>query len=76
MTRALIIENTLKAINQLPDTKAEAIADFAHFLTKQYDEELLAAGIQKAVSAGKSFNFLNEEDELYAVADLKEIYNG
>jgi hypothetical protein len=32
MTRQIIIERTLKAINQLPEDKAEEISDFADFV--------------------------------------------
>lgn len=32
--------------------------------------------IQQLISTGTSFDFLNEEEELYTLADLKKIYNG
>ena len=76
MTRQLIIERTLKVINQLPDEKAEEISDFADFVFKRYEEHELTNGIKKMASKGQAFNFLNNEEETYSVADLKEIYNG
>ena len=76
MTRQLIIERTLKVINQLPDEKAEEISDFADFVFKRYEEHELINGIKKMASKGQAFNFLNNEEETYSVADLKEIYNG
>ncbi len=75
MTRQAIIERTIKAINQLPDDKAEAISDFADFITKRYEEYLLTQGIQKLTVDSKAFDFLNNEEDLYSVADLKEVYN-
>ena len=76
MTRKAIIERTIKAINQLPEEKAEQISDFADFLAKRYEENLLTKGIQTIAAKSQTFDFLNNEEEIYSVADLKEIYNG
>ena len=76
MTRQLIIERTLKVINQLPDDKAEEISDFADFVFKRYEEHELTNGIQQMASESQAFNFLINEEEIYSVADLKEVYNG
>ena len=76
MTRKAIIERTIKAINQLPEEKAEQISDFADFLAKRYEENLLMKGIQTIAAKSQTFDFLNNEEEIYSVADLKEIYNG
>jgi len=76
MTRQIIIERTLNAINRLPEDKAEEISDFADFVFKRYEENELKQGIQKMISESQSFEFLNNEEEIYSVADLKEVYNG
>jgi hypothetical protein len=76
MTRQIIIERTLKAINQLPEDKAEEISDFADFVFKRYEEHELRNGIQKLASESKAFDFLNNEEEIYSISDLKEVYNG
>ena len=76
MTKQAIIERTIKAINQLPENKAEEISDFAMFLTKNYEEYQLIQGIQQLTSNDSTFDFLNDEEELYSIADLKEVYNG
>ena len=76
MTRQIIIDRTLKAINQLPDDKAEEISDFADFVIKRYEEHRLTAGIQQLTSDSQAFEFLNKEEELYSEVDLKEVYNG
>ncbi len=76
MTRQAIIEKTLKAISLLPENKAEEISDFADFVTKKYEDQKLTDAIQQIVTDSKSFAFLESEEELYTVADLKEIYNG
>lgn len=76
MTRQAIIERTLKAINQLPEEKAEEILDFAEFMMKQYEEQQLTKGIQKMTSSSQTFDFLKDEEDLYTENDLKEKYNG
>ncbi|GAA3981772.1 hypothetical protein [Mucilaginibacter dorajii] len=76
MTKQAIIERTVKAINQLPEDKAEEISDFADFVSKRYEENQLTQGIQKLTADSVVFDFLNDEEELYSVADLKEVYNG
>lgn len=75
MTKQIIIERTLKAINQLPEDKAEEISDFADFVFKKYEEQELSKGIQKLASESNTFNFLETEEELYTVSDLKVVYN-
>lgn len=75
MTRQDILERTVQAINQLPQDKASEISDFADFITKKYEEQLLTDGIQQLVTESKSFSFLNEEEDLYSLNDLKERYN-
>lgn len=76
MTKQSIIERTINAINQLPEDKAEEISDFADFVFKKFEEKLLNENIQKLVSESKSFDFLNDEEELYSTEDLKVKYNG
>jgi len=67
-----IIKKTVNALNILPQDKAEEIADFAEFVLKKYEEQVLQKGIEKLQSESNSFNFLNEDEELYTVADIKQ----
>jgi hypothetical protein len=76
MTRQAIIERTLKAINHLPEEKAEEISDFAEFMMKQYEEQQLTKGIQRLSANSQAFDFLDDEEDLYTENDLKEKYNG
>jgi hypothetical protein len=75
MTRKAIIERTVQVINQLPMEKASEISDFADFLIKKYEEQLITENIQKLVTVSKTFSFLGDEEEIYSVSDLKEKYN-
>ena len=75
MTRQAIIEKTINAINHLPESKAEEISDFADFISKKYEEHKINEGIQKMVSKSNVFDFLETEEDLYTLKDLKEVYN-
>lgn len=75
MTRQAILERTIRAINQLPEEKAQEISTFAEFIMKQYEEHQLSQGIQNMAAKSSAFDFLNEEEDLYTESDLKEVYN-
>jgi len=74
MDRNDLIENTLLKIKQLPDTKIREIHDFAEFLLMKIDDQILIQGIQELSSQSSAFSYLNEEEDLYSVNDLKEQY--
>lgn len=76
MDKQVIIERTVKAIKYLPRDKAKEISDFADFILKQYEEQVLTEGIAHLTSSSKSFDFLKDEEDLYTEADIKEVYNG
>lgn len=75
MTRQAIIERTIKVISQLPEDKAEEISDFADFVIKRYEDHKLNQAIQHLTSNSKSFDFLETEEDIYSLSDLKEVYN-
>ena len=75
MTRQIIIERTLRAINQLPEDKAAEISDFADFIMKRYEDECLVEGIKHLTSNSQAFDFLKNEEDLYSESDLKEVYS-
>lgn len=74
MTKRSIIEHTIEIIQQLPEEKALEISRFADFILKQYEESYLSKSIEKAIEDSESFNFLNEEEELYTLSDCKKVY--
>jgi len=76
MTRQAIIERTIKAINQLPEDKAEEISDFADFVIKKFEDNRITESIQQLASKSQVFDFLNDEEDLYSSNDLKVKYNG
>jgi hypothetical protein len=76
MTRQAIIERTIKAINQLPEDKAEEISDFADFVIKKFEDNRITESIQQLASKSQAFDFLNDEEDIYSSNDLKVKYNG
>lgn len=74
MDRNDLIENTMLKIRQLPDFKIKEINDFVDFLLRRIDDQILQEGIQELASKSKAFKYLNEEEDLYSVNDLKERY--
>lgn len=75
MSKQEIIEKTLEAMNRLPEEKVAEVFDFAEFILKKYEEFLLNEGIQELTSKSKTYEFLEKEEEIYSVNDLKVIYN-
>lgn len=74
MTRKAIIDRTLKVINQLPEEKAEEISIFADFVMKRFEEQQLNEQLLQINQKSNAYEFLNDEEDIYSVADLKEIY--
>jgi len=74
MSRAEIIEKTLNALNKLPESMGEEVADFADFMVKKTEEQRLQAGIQQMIGQSDAFAFLKDEEDLYTLDDVKEKY--
>ncbi len=74
MTRETLINKTVDNLKKLPNQKLEEVSNFAEFLLNRIDNQIMTEGIQKLVMDSKAFRFLEEEEDLYSVDDLKEKY--
>lgn len=74
MTRQILIESTINKIAQLPDIRIKEVNDFADFLLSKIDDKIILEGNQKMITDSKTFAFLQDEEDLYTVEDLKERY--
>jgi hypothetical protein len=74
MTRETLIKRTIDNLTKLPDQKLKEVSDFAEFLLNRIENQLMTEGIQKLVTGSKTFKFLEGEEDLYSVDDLKEKY--
>ncbi|MCO6475029.1 MAG: DUF2281 domain-containing protein [Phaeodactylibacter sp.] len=74
MTKRGLINRTVETLEKLPEDKIHEIADFADFILKKYEDQILQRGIETLVSKSDSFAFLHDEEDLYDEGDLKEKY--
>jgi 3-hydroxyacyl-CoA dehydrogenase len=74
MTREKLIKKTIEHLNKLPDQKLMEVSDFAEFLLNRIENQIMTEGIQTLVTESKTFKFLDDDDILYTVNDLKERY--
>jgi hypothetical protein len=74
MEKDVLIQKIMINIRRLPSSKIQKVNDFAEFLLYKIDDQMITEGIQKISSESKSFEFLNEEPDIYTVNDLKEKY--
>jgi len=74
MDRQYLINNTIEIIKQLPDVKVQEINDYAEFLLSRIDDRVISDGIAEIISESGSFDFLEEDENIYTVKDLKVRY--
>ncbi len=74
MSRELLLKKTREQLEKLPDHKLEEASDFVEFLIVRIDDSLLVEGLKQITSKSTSFSFLEEEEALYKISDLKERY--
>jgi len=74
MARETLIKKTIRTLSKLPPDKVREVSDFADFILKKHEDEILMKGMQKLTADSKAFYFLKEEEDLYSVEDLKEKY--
>jgi hypothetical protein len=74
MGKQKIIEDTVSKMKHLPEEKLEEVHDFVAFLLSKIDDKLMQEGIQKLSSESEALSFLDDEEDLYTVNDLKERY--
>lgn len=74
MSREEIISETIEKLNFLTDAKLEEVADYVSFITFRIEDKILNKGIKVLSLNSKSFDFLNQEEELYQIEDIIEKY--
>jgi len=69
-----LINKTIDTLSQLPQDRVREVNDYADYILKKYEEEILQKGVEQIISDSKSFEFLKDEEELYSTEDLREIF--
>ena len=67
-----MLKDTIDKLRLLDETNLQEANDFVEFLLHKVSDKELTQEIQQQAQEGKSFEFLNEEEELYSIKDLKE----
>ena len=71
MTNAQLVNKTILNIQKLPLNKVQEVNDFVEFLLNKIDDQIITEGIKSMVQDSKTFQFLEDEPDLYSVNDLK-----
>ncbi|MGM0635455.1 MAG: hypothetical protein ACQESK_05280 [Bacteroidota bacterium] len=74
MKRDVLISQTIKKIKQLPDYRLKEVNSYVDFLLSKIDDQILLENIKDLSMQSDSFDFLNDDEELYEVSDVKEHY--
>lgn len=74
MSREAILIKTIGSLSRLPDSKLQEVADFADLLMSQLESGMVTDGIAQLASDAKAFRFLEDDEDLYSISDLKERY--
>ena len=74
MSREELIKITMENINQLSDKRIQEVADYVSVLKSKLDDKIIDSGSKTLVSTTKDYDFINDEEELYQIDDLKESY--
>lgn len=64
----------MEVIQKLPNDQVNEVSNFADFLYKKYEDNLILENISKIASESQSFKFLDEEEDLYKPSDLKTVF--
>jgi hypothetical protein len=71
MEREVLMKKTVRNIEQLPTTRIKEVNNFVEFILQKTEDAMITEGLQQLVSSSKTYEFLNNEPELYSVNDLK-----
>jgi len=76
MSKQELIEKTIAALQKLPADKVAEVSDFTDFILQRNEDKEIVSGIEKLSGQSKSYQFLEEEEDLYTLNDVKAPYNG
>ena len=74
MEREVLMRKTVRNIEQLSTVRIQEVNDFVEFILRRVDDTLITEGLQQLSSSSRSYDFLNNEPEIYSVNDLKVKY--
>ncbi len=76
MSKKELIDKTVSTLIKLPQNKLIEVSDFADFILQKAEDNQLLEGIARLANQSKSYKFLEDDEDLYTLEDIKETYNG
>ncbi len=76
MSKQELIDKTIAALQKLPADKVAEVSDFTDFISQRNEDKQIVEGIKQLSSQTKSYQFLEDEEDLYTLKDVKAPYNG
>jgi hypothetical protein len=72
MEREVLVKRTIGNIQRLPSKRVHEVNDFVEFIMQKTNDSLITEGLQELSSMSRhTYDFLDNEPELYSVNDLK-----
>jgi uncharacterized protein (DUF1499 family) len=72
MERQQVIDKTIQYLKILPENKVEEALDYVEYLYNKNEDSILTEGAMRLSAESGSFDFLEDEEELYTYDDIKE----
>ena len=69
-----MIAKTIAAMQKLPADKVAEVSNFADFILQRKEDKEITEGIAQISIQSKSYKFLDEEEDLYTLNDVKAPY--
>ena len=76
MSKQELIEKTISALQKLPADKVAEVSEFADLMLQRNRDKEITSAIGQLSSKPKSYQFLEDEEDLYTLNDVKAPYNG
>ena len=68
--REALLEKMIGRIEQLPTNRIQELNDFVEFISHRIDDALITEGLQRIANSSKTFDFLDNDPELYTINDF------
>lgn len=72
MERQQVIDKTIQYLKILPENKVAEALDYIEYLYNKNEDSILTEGMMRLSAESGSFDFLEDEEELYTYDDIKE----
>ena len=71
MEREMLVQKTVRKIEQMPATQIQKVNDFVEFVIRRTNDAMITEGLQQLSLCGQTYDFLYDEPDIYSVDDLK-----